>query len=301
MQQYDNRGEYAEYRGGPRHGFNYISFPTDGALYKATKAVWPWEPPGSYEGEERAVVPSVAVEGLLEYAPVPDPEELESERFVVKCLNWRDYLSPALNKLIDSGLLTRPNDEGEEEPVVFDDIDELRAKAKELIVSMIDDPIFEVHVGSFEWLEGYNNRPQDAQLAWFYELNLAMLTKPTGTLQLYDDLAHAVGPRATEAIRIEVGGTFQAMVASQGGGQLGQAIKTMYYPNDAGVAPAFLLRRLTDFLVDSAWPDIYKHYYTRWEDAAFDIPSRAMWLTATRQQWAAIVQNKIVRTLKRDL
>ena len=80
MQQHDNNGEYDEDRGGHRHGANYISFPTDGDLYKSTKEVWPWEPPGAHEGEARMKVPSVYVEGLLEHAPVPDPEELVSER-----------------------------------------------------------------------------------------------------------------------------------------------------------------------------------------------------------------------------
>ena len=137
MQQYDNRGEYAEDRGGNRHEGNYISFPTNGVVYKATRKIFPWEPPGAYETEQRMVVPSVYIEALLATAPVPDPEELVTERFMVKCLNWRGYLAPALNKLIDHGLFKHLNEEGEEVDVVFDDIDDVYAKAKGIIMSTI--------------------------------------------------------------------------------------------------------------------------------------------------------------------
>ena len=104
-------GEYAEDRGDNRHESNYISFPIGGPLYKATRKVFPWESPGAYETEQRMVVPSIYIEQLLADAPVPDPDELVTERFMVKCLNWRGYLAPALNKLIDNGLLTHRNDE----------------------------------------------------------------------------------------------------------------------------------------------------------------------------------------------
>ena len=114
----DNDGDYAEDRGGNRHEGNYISFPTSGVVYKATRKIFPWEPPGAYETEQRMVVPSVYIEALLATAPVPDPEELVTERFMVKCLNWRGYLAPALNKLIDHGLFKHLNEEGEEVDVV---------------------------------------------------------------------------------------------------------------------------------------------------------------------------------------
>ena len=69
-------GEYAEDRGDHRHESNYISFPISGPLYKATRKVFPWESPGAYETEQRAVVPSIYIEQLLANAPVPDPDEL---------------------------------------------------------------------------------------------------------------------------------------------------------------------------------------------------------------------------------
>ena len=70
----DNDGDYAEDRGGNRHEGNYISFPTNGVVYKATRKIFPWEPPGAYETEQRMVVPSVYIEALLAAAPVPDPD-----------------------------------------------------------------------------------------------------------------------------------------------------------------------------------------------------------------------------------
>ena len=84
-------GEYAEDRGDTRHEGNYISFPIGGPLYKATRKVFPWESPGAYETEQRMVVPSIYIEQLLADAPVPDPDELVTERFMVKCLNSRRF------------------------------------------------------------------------------------------------------------------------------------------------------------------------------------------------------------------
>ena len=44
-----------------------------------------------------------------------------------------------------------------------------------------------MHADSYEWLEGFEGRAQNGPVAWFYELNMAMLTRPTGTLALYGD------------------------------------------------------------------------------------------------------------------
>ena len=142
--------------------------------------------------------------------------------------------------------------------LVYDDPDDLYNKAEELIRQMPDERALEVKVDSFAWLEGFENRAEDAGVTWCYGLDLQMLTRRTGTLQLYVALSLAVGPRSTMACRIAPDGTFYTMIGTQGGGQIGHAIKSYYYPNDAVVSTAFLLRRLADFFYDSAWPDVYK-------------------------------------------
>ena len=64
-------GEYDEDRAGPRHGNNYVSFAKDGVVHKATKKVWPWDPPGNHEQEERVLVPGVFVEAHTPRCPSP--------------------------------------------------------------------------------------------------------------------------------------------------------------------------------------------------------------------------------------
>ncbi|MDC0525646.1 hypothetical protein OAO87_01510 [bacterium] len=298
---YAHGGDYAENRGGLRHANNPLSFTKgEGTFYKATEKVLPWNPPGSQETEDRALVPSAYIEALFAHATVPHPERLKPVKFLVKCLGWDEFVGPGLDKLIEEGLLTEQGDDGDDVPVIFDDINDLYAKAAAIVEGLKDDPSMVVDETKFEWLEGFTNRAVDTDLTWFYGLDLEMLTATTKNLTLYVDLNFIVGPRSMEDARIEVGGTCHTMVATTGGGQLGQAIKT-FYTLDQHVTTAFLLRRLVDFLADSAWPDFYQHHFSRWEDYAFDLPSRALWHTATRQQWAAIVQNKLARTLRRNM
>ena len=56
-----------------------------------------------------------------------------------------------------------------------------------------------------------------------------------------------------------------------------------------------------DFLTETQWPPMYDHQHTRWEEYAYDIPRRAAWKTATRQEWAALVHTKIAKTLLRHM
>ena len=52
--------EFDETRGGPRDGNNFLSVPTDGALYLATKNVLPWRQCGAHD-VNRSVVPTYEV------------------------------------------------------------------------------------------------------------------------------------------------------------------------------------------------------------------------------------------------
>lgn len=289
-------------RGGSRHGHNKLSFPKTGRMYKATEGVWPWAPPGDHENDNRMCLPSAYVEGLFGRAPVPDPDGLKQVKFMVKCLDT-SWMAPALQKLLDAGLTTTLNDDGEEVEKIFLDINQIYSKANELMKTMLDDPEMEVTEESWEWLEDYDGTAAEAGMAWFYPLDLCEMTKDTKNLETYIDLNFHVGPRSTKDVRLELGGTFYSLITGEGGGQLGHAIQNFFYRHqrDRVMAPAFLLRRLVDFLRDSAWPEVYKHHYTRWEDYAFDLPNRALWKTATRQEWMSIVQNKLPRSIQREL
>ena len=140
-------GEYDEDRGGPRHDHNYLSFAKDGPVHKSTKKVWPWDPPGNHEQEERMLVPGAFVEALFAHAPVPKPEDLSPVKFLVKCLSWEAYVAEAFTRLIDEGLFVELDDDDNEVDRVYDDPDDLYNKAAELIKQMPDEPAFHVSSG----------------------------------------------------------------------------------------------------------------------------------------------------------
>ena len=161
--------EYDEDRGGPRHPHNYQSYPKDGVVYKATKKVWPWEPPGNHEQEDRMVIPGVFIETLFALAPVPEPEALSPVKFMVKCLSLEAYQAGALSRLIEEGLFVEEDDEGDVAVRVYDDPDDLYGKADELIRQMPDEQALEVKVDSFEWLDDVADQgagAHNATLGW---------------------------------------------------------------------------------------------------------------------------------------
>ena len=99
--------EYDEDRAGPRDGNNYVSFPKHGVVHKATKKVWPWDPAGNHEQEERVLVPGVFVEALFAHAPVPKPEDLSPVKFLVKCLSLEAYVAEAFTSALSCGRYAR--------------------------------------------------------------------------------------------------------------------------------------------------------------------------------------------------
>ena len=86
-----------------------------------------------------------------------------------------------------------------------------------------------------------------------------------------------------------------------GGGQLAQAIKNHCYPTARGtydVDLTFLCGRLPSFLIDSRWPKVFDQHFNEWIDYAYDLPGRASWKSATRQEWIALIQNKLPRAMR---
>ena len=141
--------EFDEDRGGARNSANLLSLPKDGAFFKATAQALPWAPAGAH-AQDRMVVASVFVEALFALAPVPDPEQLKPEKIMVKCLDVQSYLAPALQLLIDEGLLEQDDEDGNTVPRVFSDPTDLQARADELVGQMQDHQELEVHAAGFE-------------------------------------------------------------------------------------------------------------------------------------------------------
>ena len=283
---------------------NFISSPRGDELYKATANILPWEA-ATWDTGDRVVVPSVFLEKIVRLAPVPDPDGLSSLSFITRTLDCDGWLRAAITVLIDEGLIHDQDEDERWNLVIFEHPQDLQQRADRLVAELVDVPEMEVTPSAFEWLEGFDDRPEDREIAWLAGITMADLTKTTKNLQSYTDLALMLGPRSTAASRIQPGGTFHSMVGQGGtGGQLCTAMTTFYYPAGqalGSISPAFLAPRLADFLVESKWPFPYEQAFSKWVDYSFDLPRQAAWKTATRQQWAAMIQGRLPYAVSTNL
>ena len=288
-----------EDEGGARDENVWCSFPKNGVVHQATVKVFPWADSGAHApGKVKLAV--VFIEQLFRRAPCDDPKDLNTHRFLEKILGIPEFLDNALDLLIQEGLFKEKDGEGEEQDVVYDKHTDLVRNADALVEQLKDDPIMKIDEDSWDWLEGFNNTPAHQPIAWIADLTLDKLTSTTKDLTVYIDLALAVGPRGTEAIRVDTTSTFYAMVGAGTGGQLIQALTQFYYP--AGqvaqvMQPGFLRGRLESFFIETKWPDPYDVTYSDLMQYPFDLPRRAAWKTATRQEWAAIIQERLKQAI----
>jgi hypothetical protein len=254
-------------------------------------------------------VGSAWVENLFRRAEVDDPTSLTdpASRLKIKvmtsCLSLADFMDEAMSLLIDEGLLELDDDE-DDAGDGWKDYPAFLAKADELVEQLKDSRTLIITAGSFEWVNGFNDRPQDAGIKYFHELTMEDTTKGTKTLAVYCELNMLLGPRSLEDGRITTDSQFYQMVGGGGGGQLTHAVKTYYYQgadSSLPTSPAFLLNRLPAFLIDSQWPEVYKVDFMSHVEYAFDLPGRARWKFATRQEWAAFVQPRLARAITNSL
>ena len=291
-----------EDRGGPPDSRNMISFPSAGDFYKATKRALPWSECGAHD-HGRHVVAGIFIEKLFRMAPVEDPPStFKPDHFMTKCLDVGRYLAPALELIIEEGLLRREDEEGDDVPVQYADADEMYKAADALVKELKDSPEMLVKPERLEWLNGYNNNSaREADLEWFHNLTMDQVLRD-GDLQAYVALGLAVGPRSLEAERSRPGSQFYTVVGAGGdGGQIAQAVRKYYFPGGQGgltIDPSFLLDKVVTFFMDTAWPAPYDQSPPQWVDYAYELAHRAMWKTATRQEWMVVVTNKMKKAIK---
>ena len=299
----DNDAQWDEDRGGPRSSRNWISFPKGGDFYNYTKDALDWTEPGARD-PGRMLVPSIQVEALFRRAPVNNPIPLNIKKFLTHCLDVEGFLKDALQLLIDNGLLTEEDADGEEQPRSYKSFDELVRISDRLVLEMIDNPALEVKADSWEWLEGHTPNAATLNIDWLAALSIATLTEKTKDLTLYIDLALMMGERSTEAVRIKPDAIFWTMAGgSHAGGLLTANVAQYFYSTASGavMTPAFLLNRVCDFLVETQWPRPYLYFFDKLENFSYDLPRRTNWQTATRQQWCVIVQDKLPTAIRLDL
>ena len=85
------------------------------------------------------------------------------------------------------------------------------------------------------------------------------MTEENGNLEAYVDLALMLGPRSTEAERVNRTGQFFSMAGEGEGGQLSSAMRKLYFPDGpspaAGPAPLKKGERLSVY-----WTDLNEWY-----------------------------------------
>ena len=209
-------GTWDESRSGPRTEKNLLSFPDDGRLYLATQNVLDWNPCGAHDAK-RMVLPSIYGEALFRKAPVAEPSVLKLIKVITRCLGMDEYMGPGIDLLLDEGLTTAVDDEGNEVEVIFEHIDDLYEKADKLVIELKDDARLTVTADSFDWLEGFTDSAANAAIKWFADYSLEDATKTSKNLEAYIYLALVLGPHATERVRIDPTSTCFAMIGAGDG------------------------------------------------------------------------------------
>ena len=102
--------EWNENRTGNPDAEQLLSWDNNTEFYTATKKALPWRA-GASTDPGRSIVPACYIERLFAKAPVQDPSTLEPDPFLCKCLGLEEYIAPALELLIDQGLLEDTDDE----------------------------------------------------------------------------------------------------------------------------------------------------------------------------------------------
>ena len=289
---------FDEDRGGPRHHNNYLSMPESGAFYRATEKVFAWENCGQHDSG-RKILPSIFVENLFRRTPIPDPSRLRGKSLLTFCLDTNRFMINALSLLVGEGLLRGEDSDLDDDLVVYKHPDDILLKADKLVLELKDNALMQVNEDSLEWLEELGDGVEDAQHSWLAGLDFYEASSKCNDLSICMQIKLAIGPHSTIAVRASENSTFYSMVCAGQGGQLGAAMNNFFYNSSLQpVSTGFLANRVVDFFIETQWPEPYRQDFTRLIEYSFDIPRRAAWSTANRQQWAALVQTKLPKAIR---
>ena len=133
---------------------NNLSFDARCAFYAATQNALPWEDPGMDGGGDdpgRKIVAATWVENLFRKATVDHKGLTDGQRpfeFITRCLAL-EFINPALDLLIEHGLLL---DEGDDGGIrLFKDKTELYLVTDRMVTELRDDDALQVTKASWDW------------------------------------------------------------------------------------------------------------------------------------------------------
>ncbi|KAL3929824.1 MAG: hypothetical protein SGPRY_001793 [Prymnesium sp.] len=269
-----------------------VSGARDENLYVATEGSIPWEDPAVGD-QTRAVAAAVYFEALLREAPFPDPQKLKGFPYLSSILAG-EYLIGALTFVVENGLVEA--EDGDEESVRdFRSFDELQQRVDLIVKNRPQEPALQVDDTSWDDLEAV---AAGARWGWMDALTLDRLTSRERTLRVYGELSLALGPRALEQERGVAGTQFDVVAGSAGGGQLVPSIQDYYVgKGNAPIHVSFMALRMQDFWIEIRWPPPFDLSFDSHLEYAFDVVPRSRWARADRREWAALIQNKIVRAI----
>jgi hypothetical protein len=285
--------EYDEDRGNSARPDCPLSISREEDFYTATANVMGYETPE--DGDDfYAIAPHLAFERLAREARVEDPDGLSGTRLLPACLHV-NFLADVIDAAIELGVLTGGDEDGDDVRV-FATYEELLAAFDAVIQENPEEARFLPDSGSFDAYEPF---VAGGVGQWVDAMMLDKVTRRTGSLRQYVELAEIFGPRALQVERNDASSQFAMMVGGADRGLLIQTVKKYYYGEDSTAAVQFLTGRLQNFLLDTRWEspwDVSSHdpvYYT------LDLPNRAKQITASRATWPTLVREKIVKALPR--
>jgi hypothetical protein len=286
---------YDEDRGNTPRPDCPLSIAREEDFFTSTEHVMGYEEPEDGDAAYM-IAPHISFERIVREGGVDDPKTLNATRLLPACIHV-DSIADAIEALVEHGLLAVEDGEDDDETRVFETYDELLLMCDKIIRQHPEEPRFQFDDSSFD---NYEPFAAGGRGQWVNGVMMDKVTRKTGNLTLYVQMAELLGPRALAADRDGAESQFAMMVDGPDRGLLITTVKSYYYGNRASATPAaFASSKLFDFLFDTRWDfpwGIASH------DPAFytlDLPSRADKSTATRAQWPGIIRERIVSALPR--
>eukprot|EP00966_Prymnesium_polylepis_P238578 5517389-Prymnesium_polylepis.1 len=105
-----------------------------------------------------------------------------------------------------------------------------------------------------------------------------------------------LGPRGVDSDRTRAGTQLRMVAGSDTGGLLATALRD-YFSLDASVEAEAVVDQIAEFLSATKWEAPYNLAFSTLKEYALDVPRRAKWQRADREEWTVIARTKIVRAL----
>ena len=272
--------DYDENRGNPARPECLVSCNVNEDFYKATQDAWAWEDPADGDPQFKTL-PIVRLEAMFRRCRLARRVVPPFGGFMEACLHLHDFLVPALEFLIEEGLLV--DEEGDE--VQFAVQEDLYDAAQTIVEANLEEEALTVDQDCFDSLDALVGQ---VDLAWL-NLDISNLCKTEGTIEAYVTLSLMLYARDGNAHR---GGAANnpLLVGSSRNGLLAGSVADYYMPSRTVIpATAFLVSKLESFLIATRWPPAFHAEHDSLDNYGYDLSGKARMLVAKRAEWNAML------------